>query len=45
MYSWSDMNVAPEVYIGKDAYKYIKCSIFSVVTSKGDLFYMFFDAS
>ena len=45
MYSWSDIGSPPEIYLGKDHIKYIRSTIFSVVTSKGDLLYMFTDAN
>ena len=45
MYSWTTKNEKASVYLGESPNFYYKISLFAVVTSLGDLFYMLTDSN
>ena len=40
MYTWANKNEVPSIYWAANRYNYIKITIYAVITSIGDFYYM-----
>ena len=40
MYTWANKNEIPSVYWGPNRYNYTKVTVYAVITSIGDFYYM-----